>query len=115
MSSLTSQEFSATQGDLPINQGTVTKDTGPDSNPSVPFKVGNKNTDELDASTTDKTSFGNNASGTSETRREEDLSFQQDGGGPGFVGKKTSSESLIDSIEGSVHERVEGEYSRAMG
>ena len=54
-----------------------------------------------------QTSYGNNASGTSETRRGEDLSFQQEGEGSGFVGKKTGSESLIDSIEGSVHERGE--------
>jgi hypothetical protein len=35
------------------------------------------------------------------------LSFQQEDEGEGFVGKKTGSESLIDSIEGSVHERGE--------
>ena len=58
-----------------------------------------------------QTSYGNNASGTSETRRGEDLSFQQGGEGEGFVGKKTGSESLIASIEGSVQEKgEEGEY-----
>lgn len=58
-----------------------------------------------------QTSYGDNASGTSETRRGEDLSFQQEGEGEGFVGKKTGSESLIDSIEGSVQERgKEGDF-----
>ncbi|KAJ4346791.1 uncharacterized protein N0V89_010723 [Didymosphaeria variabile] len=115
MSSLTAQESSASQPDLPSNQGT-TAQTGPGKDdPSVPFKVGNEATRGLDASTTDKTTYGNNASGTSEARRGEDLSFQQEEEGEGFVGKKTGSESLIDSVEGSVHERGEAEHSRAMG
>ena len=128
MSSLTAQESTANQGDLPINQGTGSTNTSSGSDSSVPFKVGNEPNKGLDAATTDKvrwmtcfpsgvvrisdakqqqTSYGNNASGTSETRRGEDLSFQQEGEGSGFVGKKTGSESLIDSIEGSVHERGE--------
>ncbi|KAK3201015.1 hypothetical protein GRF29_213g664255 [Pseudopithomyces chartarum] len=113
MSSLTAQESTANQGDLPINQGTGSKNTGSGSHPSVPFRVGSEPSKGLDAATTDKTSFGNNASGTSETRRGEDLSFQQEGEGEGggFVGKKTGSESLIDSIEGSVHEREAGDFN----
>lgn len=126
MSSLTAQESSANQGDLPINQGTGPKNAGSGSDPSVPFQVGDRSSKGLDVATTEKvrqmnafylvkasdakqkqTSYGNNASGTSETRRGEDLSFQQEGEGQGFVGKKTGSESLIDSIEGSVHERGE--------
>lgn len=40
-----------------------------------------------------------NASGTSEQRRGEDVSFTQDPGEQGYVGKKTGSESLVDQIE----------------
>jgi hypothetical protein len=40
-----------------------------------------------------------NASGTSEQRQGEDLSFVQDPGEKGYVGTKTASENLIDTIE----------------
>lgn len=54
MSSLTSQESSANQPELPSNQGTTTH-TGPGKDdPSVPFKVGNESSKGLNASTTDK-------------------------------------------------------------
>lgn len=52
-----------------------------------------------------------NASGTSEQRSGADLS-ELDGGRD--KGGKSGSESLLDSVEKSVHERGEGEHSRAV-
>jgi hypothetical protein len=58
-----------------------------------------------------QSSFGTqNASGTSEQRSGADLSQ-----GSGDTGGKSGSESLLDSVEKSVHERGEGEHSRAPG
>jgi len=57
-----------------------------------------------------------NASDTSEQRSGEDAKFNQqtEPKGESSVGTKTGSESLIDSVERSVHEKGEAEHSRAV-
>ncbi|KAF2246063.1 hypothetical protein BU26DRAFT_607338 [Trematosphaeria pertusa] len=119
MTSLTGQESSANQPDLPINPGTTTNTGGKPGkdDPSVPFKVGKESSSSggLDVGRIDKADAAtSNASGTSEQRCGEDLAFQQEAGEKGYVGPKTGSESLVESIERSVHERGEGEHSREM-
>jgi hypothetical protein len=138
MSSLTSQESSETQPSNPVNPGTstATKD-----DPSVPFKVGDTSSSGISGGTVDKVYLppnlkypwrpnnntnlistiqtsvsGKNASDTSEQRRGEDTTYnsQTEKKGSSSVGRKTGSESLIESIEGSVHERGEAEHSRAV-
>jgi hypothetical protein len=54
-----------------------------------------------------------NASGTSEQRRGEDVTqnTKQEYEGSSSVGTKTGSESLIDSVEKSVHEGGESDRS----
>ena len=61
-----------------------------------------------------KTSPGtHNASGTSEQRRGDDVTqnTKQEYEGTSYVGTKTGSESLIDSVEKSVHEGGEATHS----
>jgi hypothetical protein len=131
MSSLTNQESSETQPNNPVNSG---GEKGVQDDPSVPTKVGDKSSSGLSSGIVDKvdltfcilvsacmlmqrqTSAGTkNASDTSEQRSGEDVKFntQQDPKGSSEVGTKTGSESLIDSVESSVHERGEAEHSRA--
>ncbi|KAF2746060.1 hypothetical protein M011DRAFT_478449 [Sporormia fimetaria CBS 119925] len=74
-----------------------------EDDPSVPFKVGGKQDDTgISTGTIDNTNPGiQNAGGTSEQRRGQDVSFTQDPGEKGYVGTKTASESLVEGIERS--------------
>ncbi|CAA9962857.1 hypothetical protein PTMSG1_06225 [Pyrenophora teres f. maculata] len=106
MSSLTGQESSNTQPQNPVNPGDEKTGTFK-GDPSVPLKTG-ASTDPTGLSTSvDKSSYGQqNASGTSEQRRGEDVTqnTKQEYEGTSSLGIKTGSESLIDSVEKSVHE-----------
>ncbi|KAJ4993554.1 hypothetical protein SVAN01_01102 [Stagonosporopsis vannaccii] len=115
MSSLTAQESSESNPKNPVNKGT-TSAPGTGSDPAVPFGTGAQSGSGfkggLSSGVADKTSAGTqNASGTSEQRSGADLSAL-DGGQD--AGGKSASESLLDSVERSVHERGEGEHSRAV-
>ncbi|KAF3053978.1 hypothetical protein E8E11_002373 [Didymella keratinophila] len=114
MSSLTAQESSESNPSNSVNKGT-TSAPGTGTDTAVPFGTGSKTDSGFDrglsSGTADKTSVGTqNASGTSEQRSGADLS-ELDGGDKGG---KSGSESLLDSVEKSVHERGEGEHSRAV-
>ncbi|CAN9134817.1 unnamed protein product [Alternaria alternata] len=113
MSSLTGQESSNTQPRNPVNSGEDTAGTFKGDS-SVPFKTGGS-TDPAGLSVpADKSAPGQqNASGTSEQRRGEDVTqnTKQEYEGSSSVGQKTGSESLIDSIEKSVHEGGEADRS----
>ncbi|KAL1601917.1 hypothetical protein SLS59_005082 [Nothophoma quercina] len=113
MSSLTAQESSESNPQNPVNKGT-TSAPGTGSDPAVPFGTGSKTDSGFESglsSKADKSSVGTqNASGTSEQRSGADLSQ-----GSGDTGGKSASESLLGSVEKSVHERGEGEHSRAPG
>ncbi|KAJ4373624.1 hypothetical protein N0V86_007767 [Didymella sp. IMI 355093] len=114
MSSLTAQESSESNPKNPVNEGT-TSAAGTGSDPAIPFGTGSKTDSGFESglsSKADKSSVGTqNASGTSEQRSGADLS-ELDGGRD--KGGKSASESLLDSVEKSVHERGEGEHSRAV-
>ncbi|KAF2626641.1 hypothetical protein BU25DRAFT_411613 [Macroventuria anomochaeta] len=112
MSSLTAQESSESNPKNPVNEGT-TSAPGTGSDPAVPKGTGKTSDSGFESglsSKGDKISAGTqNASGNSEQRSGADLS--QEGGDKGG---KSGSESLLDSVEKSVHERGEGEHSRAV-
>ncbi|KAI4628259.1 hypothetical protein J4E80_002397 [Alternaria sp. BMP 0032] len=113
MSSLTGQESSNTQPKNPVNPSEDTAGTFK-GDPSVPFKTG-QSTDPAGLSVSvDKAAPGQqNASGTSEQRRGEDITqnTRQEYEGSSSVGTKTGSESLIDSVERSMHEGGESDRS----
>ncbi|XPT03662.1 hypothetical protein M3J09_012750 [Ascochyta lentis] len=110
MSSLTAHESSESNPRNPVNEGT-TAAPGTGSDPAVPFLTGGDDDGSgLSSGRVDKISAGTqNAAGTSEQRSGADLSR-----GSGGVGGKSGSASLLDSVERSVHERGEGEHSRAV-
>ncbi|USP72840.1 hypothetical protein yc1106_00114 [Curvularia clavata] len=113
MSSLTSQESSNTQPKNPVNPGQDTAGTF-EGDGSVPFKTGGSSDPAGLSTSVDKSAYGQqNASDTSEQRRGEDVTqnTRQEYEGKGDVGVKTGSESLIDSVERSVHEGVEEDRS----
>ncbi|KAH6881582.1 hypothetical protein BKA58DRAFT_445784 [Alternaria rosae] len=113
MSSLTGQESSNTQPKNPVNPSEDTSGTFK-GDPSVPFKTG-QSTDPAGLSTSvDKAAPGQqNASGTSEERRGEDVTqnTKQEYEGSSNVGTKTGGESLIESVERSMHEGGESDRS----
>ncbi|KAJ4411597.1 hypothetical protein N0V91_001382 [Didymella pomorum] len=113
MSSLTAQESSETQPSNPVNKGT-TSAPGTGTDTAGPFSTGAKRESGFDSglsSRADKSSVRvQNASGTSEQGSGANLSELDGGDKEG----KSGSESLLDSVEKSVHERGEAEHSRAV-
>ncbi|KAF3003472.1 hypothetical protein E8E13_003815 [Curvularia kusanoi] len=122
MSSLTTQESSQTRPSNPINPGHPSSPKK-HSDPAIPFPTGGK-TDSgfsrgLSSAITDKTSAGvQNASTTSEQRSGAEFSklgVEREGEerSNGDMGRsvKSASESLMQSVEGSVQERGEGVHS----
>ncbi|KAF1834104.1 hypothetical protein BDW02DRAFT_630672 [Decorospora gaudefroyi] len=113
MSSLTGQESSNTQPNNPVNPGDDISGSFK-GDPSVPFKTGGQSDPAGLSTSVDKTSYGQeNASGTSEQRRGEDVAqnMKQEYEGSSSVGTKTGSESLIDCVERSVHESGNATHS----